>query len=159
MKIFSYYLDEDTKELKIFLGEYLHITFQDVKNDNEAEDLMNGVQAEWREEQNKMLALFMGGVETHGGAMIAFPDISIEGEGTISNNRAVADLHYHTSWDWLVPVLQKAFHKLDHEVSFEEFAEFQSNNPMVNPVRDTIGECYLYTVNAVEFINKVGHGV
>ena len=125
MKIFSYHLDEDTKELKVFLGEWLHVTFQDVKDDNEALELVSGVQSEWAQEQNKTLALFMGGVETHGGAMIAFPDISIEGEGTISNNRSVFDLHYHTSWDWLTPLLQKAFHKLVHEVSFEEFSEFQ----------------------------------
>mgnify|MGYP003108739250 CR=1 FL=1 len=56
---------------------------------------------------NKLIAEFMGCEIIHNGNMVAFPDERVEDVGLISNNRSLMDLHYHTSWDWLRPVVLK----------------------------------------------------
>ena len=54
---------------------------------------------------NKIIAEFMGA--TIGDRYVSFPDIKIKDVGMVSNNRSVEDLHYNTSWDWLMPVAEK----------------------------------------------------
>jgi hypothetical protein len=55
---------------------------------------------------NTLIAEFMGAVV--GKKIVAFPDIKLEDNlGIISNNRSFEDLHYHSSWDWLMPVVEK----------------------------------------------------
>ena len=54
---------------------------------------------------NKIIAEFMGA--TIGDRYVSFPDIKIKDVGMVSNNRSVEDLHYNTSWDWLMPVVHK----------------------------------------------------
>lgn len=67
------------------------------------------------ENNNKLIAEFMEAVTIGAGkhTLIAFPDTKIEGGGLISNNRSISDLHYHTSWDWLMPVVEKISKSLD----------------------------------------------
>ena len=54
---------------------------------------------------NQIIAEFMGA--TIGDRYVSFPDVKIKDVGIVSNNRSVEDLHYHTSWDWLMPVVEK----------------------------------------------------
>ena len=44
---------------------------------------------------------------TIGDRYVSFPDIKIKDVGMVSNNKSVEDLHYNTSWDWLMPVIEK----------------------------------------------------
>ena len=52
------------------------------------------------EASNKLIAEFMGHhtYESNGYIMISYSDC---------NERTLQDTHYHTSWDWLMPVLKK----------------------------------------------------
>lgn len=53
------------------------------------------------EESNKLIAEFMG-------AELDGEDWHITGrEWTVSNKRYPGNLQYHTSWDWLMPVIEK----------------------------------------------------
>ena len=62
----------------------------------EQEDIMS---------DNQIIAEFMGA--TIGDRYVSFPDIKIKDVGMVSNNKSVEDLHYNTSWDWLMPVIEK----------------------------------------------------
>jgi len=54
-----------------------------------------------------------------GKKIVAFPDIKLEDNlGIISNNRSFEDLHYHSSWDWLMPVVEKC--RLDSRCEHDE---------------------------------------
>ena len=52
------------------------------------------------QENNKMIAEFMGHdtYESNGYIMVRYSD---------NNERTLQDTHYHTSWDWLMPVVEK----------------------------------------------------
>jgi hypothetical protein len=66
---------------------------------------------------NTLIAEFMGAVV--GKKIVAFPDIKLEDNlGIISNNRSFEDLHYHSSWDWLTPVVEKC--RLDSRCEHDE---------------------------------------
>ena len=53
-------------------------------------------------ENNKLIAEFMGipSYEYRGYTMFVFDD---------NNHRTDVDLHYHNSWDWLMPVVKKCY--------------------------------------------------
>lgn len=59
-------------------------------------------------ENNKLIAEFMGynAYEYRGHTMFIFDE---------DNHRTELDLHYHTSWDWLMPVVEKI-----EEIALEE---------------------------------------
>ncbi len=92
------------------------------------------------QENNKMIAEFMGAEKTH-----------IQSVGDIycpvpsKNGSEYADkLQYHSSWDWLMPVVEKILNKSDNDELIERFYEIQN----VIPNREA-------TYNAVvEFINQ-----
>ena len=52
------------------------------------------------ENDNKLIAEFMGydTYESNGYIMVRYSD---------NNERTLQDTHYHTSWDWLMPVVEK----------------------------------------------------
>ena len=70
-------------------------------------------------ENNKLIAVFMDAVIIGQGErqLIAYPDTKMEdGMGTISNNRSIKDLHYHSEWNWLMPVVDK-IENLGYEIT------------------------------------------
>ena len=50
-KITDYYID-DNKTLHTYIGSYKHITISDVKNDKQAKELIEELQAELRDREN-----------------------------------------------------------------------------------------------------------
>lgn len=71
-------------------------------------------------QNNKLIAEFMD-FKPISRDVYMFPDIKIEGGETISNNRHVSDIHYHKSWDWLMPVVEKIENIEDEENSDEVY--------------------------------------
>jgi hypothetical protein len=77
-------------------------------------------------ENNKLIAEFMGAIV--GKKFVAFPDIKLEDNlGMISNNRSFEDLHYHSSWDWLMPVVEKieSLSIVSFEKNLQEEGDYQ----------------------------------
>ena len=58
-------------------------------------------------EDNKLIAEFMGyeSYKFRGYTMFVYEE---------NNHRADVDLHYHTSWDWLMPVVNKCMQTGDN---------------------------------------------
>ncbi len=75
-------------------------------------------------ENNKLIAEFMGynAYEYRGHTMFIFDE---------DNHRTELDLHYHTSWDWLMPVVQKCY-KIENEEGFDNLVDAVSTLDMYN---------------------------
>ena len=65
---------------------------------------------------NKLIAEFMGLSHCEEG-WITIPN---ENRNGVSENEISHDLHYHTSWDWLMPVISKIVEDYGEGWSFEE---------------------------------------
>jgi len=79
-------------------------------------------------ENNKLIAKFMGGVLSSAPNLINLPQTrgdaniySVKGSETLPNGtyslHRLSELKYHTSWDWLIPVVEK-IHKLGGDYDF-----------------------------------------
>jgi len=66
-----------------------------------------------KQESNRLVAEFMGfeTYEGNGHKMVRYSD---------DNERTLQDTHYHTSWDWLMEVVQK-IEKIEGVYDLEEF--------------------------------------
>jgi hypothetical protein len=101
------------------------------------------------QENNKMIAEFMGGqyVDEY---LIEFEDFYavkeiVEDEYYYTNCfDSDNELQYHTSWDWLMPVVEKILNKSDDDELIERFYEIQN----VIPNREATYK------SVVEFINQ-----
>lgn len=93
------------------------------------------------EQNNEMIAVFMGAVIIGKGEsrLIAFPDTKIEGGGYISNNKSIKDLKYHTSWDWLMPVVEK-IESLGDGDYITEFSINNHNVTLISQVNSKVKE-------------------
>ena len=67
---------------------------------------------------NKLIAEFMGyeSYEYRGYTMFVFEE---------DNHRTDVDLHYHTSWDWLMPVVEEIY-----QLQFEDVVEIETGLKM-----------------------------
>tara|TARA_R110000851_G_scaffold12650_5_gene43679 strand:- start:595 stop:873 length:279 start_codon:yes stop_codon:yes gene_type:complete len=83
---------------------------------------------------NRLIAEFMGHdtYESNGYIMVRYSD---------NNERTLQDTHYHTSWDWLMPVIE--------EIDHTKFETVQS-------VEDALSTRHLTTTYraVVKFINE-----
>ena len=88
-------------------------------------------------ENNKLIAEFMGyeAYEYRGHTMFIFDE---------DNHRTELDLHYHTSWDWIMPVVEKV--EQVHEGVPEELINLS--------LFSTIDEVYNAVVEFVKQQNK-----
>ena len=93
---------------------------------------------------NQIIAEFMGA--TIGDRYVSFPDIKIKDVGMVSNNRSVEDLHYNTSWDWLMPVANEIIKSRD-----EQNADWDLTN--LKYALQTTNIEYVYKA-VVKFINE-----
>lgn len=106
-------------------------------------------------EGNKLIAEFMGLKKQGFGANEHFTD---------NGNRIVATsngLQYHTSWDWIMPVVEKI--NLDRRVEEVSVSmgktriwfkhEFYIQYP-VNPHYNTITQCFLTVVEFIKWYNE-----
>jgi hypothetical protein len=93
-------------------------------------------------ESNKLIAEFMGyeSYKFRGYTMFVYEE---------NNHRADIDLHYHTSWDWLMPVASKCY---DIDLG-------ANRNSIIENLRDTLGEAditdvYTEVVKIIKFYNQ-----
>ena len=75
-------------------------------------------------ESNKLIAKFLGykTYEINGYVNVEYSD---------DNIRTIQDTHYHTSWDWLMPVIKEIYDRVDKE-NIEEFYCFKHCIPNID---------------------------
>ena len=91
-------------------------------------------------ENNKIIAEFMG-IESYKSTkytMFVYEE---------NNHRTDVDLHYHTSWDWLMPVLKKINLKLNPQ-NYSRWVRINK------PTEYLIGEVHQAVVDFIKNQNK-----
>ena len=94
---------------------------------------------------NKPIAEFMG-VETTDG--LVFQD---------TNTKKFHSIKYHTSWDWLIPVMKKIDSYANEEMSFAEFDDYRNKYRFIADIsiHNDISDVYN---QVVEFIKSYNTG-
>ena len=83
---------------------------------------------------NKLIAEFMGLSHCEEG-WITIPN---ENRNGVSENEISNDLQYHTSWDWLMPVIEKIFALAIADENIELFYDIQIHWPDKDEVYDAV---------------------
>ncbi len=108
-------------------------------------------------EENKLIAEFMGieSYEFRGYTMFVYKE---------DNHRTDVDLHYHTSWDWLMPVVEKINNTERYEVCIGDchchITDIENDNHKVRALtlslqgETTMGAVYLAIVEFIKWYNQ-----
>ena len=92
---------------------------------------------------NKLIAEFMGipSYEFRGYTMFEFED---------DNHRTDVDLHYHTSWEWLMPVVVKIESRIGASIIIGRmFCEIKYTNPLNESENFDVRMSSVLKINAV----------
>jgi len=95
---------------------------------------------------NKLIAEFMGWTED-------MNSITHEGDKWWSS----PDTHkYHTSWDWLIPVMKKIDSYANEEMSFAEFDDYRNKYRFIADIsiHNDISDVYNQVVEFIKSYNK-----
>ena len=90
---------------------------------------------------NKLIAEFMGHhtYESNGYIMISYSDC---------NERTLQDTHYHTSWDWLMPVVVRLFDDEYNEFDGADDLSFRLNDTLLETNLDSLYSIVVLFINA-----------
>ena len=73
-------------------------------------------------------------------------------EGIISGcDLYMEESSYHTSWDWLMPVIHRIRDHVNVDMGFEEFDDWRENFKQIDPYNYNLEQCY---DAVVEFIKE-----
>jgi len=111
---------------------------------------------------NKLIAEFMG-LENHfkneGGTKVF-----IDGEENVQNwecydtERGLLitpiEMQYHTSWDWLMPVIHRIRDHVNVDMGFEEFDDWRENFKQIDPYNYSLEQCYEAVVEFIKEYNN-----
>jgi hypothetical protein len=93
-------------------------------------------------EDNKLIAEFMGAEKSHFGDYLIYP---INTDKNAFGKTDYSDVKYHSSWDWLMPVLEKIRDMKN------ESAEYMTQNSKVASALATVRIWFVYKA-VIEFI-------
>ena len=63
------------------------------------------------------------------------------------------DLQYHTSWDWLMPVIHTIRDHVNVDMGFEEFDDWRGNFKQIDPYNYSLEQCYKAVVEFIKEYN------
>jgi hypothetical protein len=98
------------------------------------------------QESNKLIAEFMGGIPSSVPNLINLPQtigesriLCVKGSEGLPNGtyevKRINDLKYHSSWDWLMPVLVKIdTYANSDSLSIAEYEEYRNKYPLIAEV-------------------------
>ena len=87
---------------------------------------------------NKLIAEFMG---------VDYVDI----DTYLENNK---ELQYHTSWDWLMPVIHRMRDHVNVDMGFEEYDDWRENFKQIDPYNYSLEQCYEAVVEFIKEYNR-----
>jgi len=92
-------------------------------------------------DNNKLIAEFMG---------MKYSDERSFNDGEWTHSiRSLSK--FHTSWDWLMPVIRRIRDHVNIDMSFEEYDDWRENFKEIDPYNYSLEQCY---TAVVEFINE-----
>jgi hypothetical protein len=107
-------------------------------------------------DNNKLIAEFMGHKIDWGfnkDSILYMP----QGKGNAINNSVVIGLdklEFHTSWDWLMPVIYRMRDHINADMGFEEYDDWRKNFKQIDPYNYTLEQCYKEVVEFIKWYNK-----
>lgn len=96
-------------------------------------------------ENNKLIAEFMG-LEFSKGEY--YRPLYNSGDWVSEN-----ELEYHTSWDWLMPVIHTIRDHVNMDMGFEEFDDWRENFKQIDPYNYNLQQCYDAVVEFIKWYN------
>jgi len=106
---------------------------------------------------NKLIAEFMGAVGTPKYNPTEW-DVYITGCLDVDSDDENAqhfytpdEMKYHTSWDWLMPVIHRIRDHVNVDMGFEEYDDWRENFKQIDPYNYSLEQCYKAVV---EFIKQ-----
>ncbi len=106
------------------------------------------------QENNKLIAEFMGFQKTNIGwydSEEIMPPLSNTYD---SNTFDEHELAFHTSWDWLMPVIHRIRDHVNVDMGFEEFDDWRENFKQIDPYNYSLEQCYEAVVEFIKQYNK-----
>ena len=94
---------------------------------------------------NKLIAEFMG--------LYPLSRASFISDKNQEYYESLSELKYHTSWDWLMPVIHRIRDWVNVDMGFEEFDDWRENFKQIDPYNYNLEQCYKAVV---EFIKDRG---
>ena len=64
------------------------------------------------------------------------------------------ELHYHSSWDWLMPVVHRIREYVNVDMGFEEFDDWRENFKQIDPYNYSLEQCYDEVVGFIKQLDK-----
>tara|TARA_R100001460_G_scaffold78214_4_gene119194 strand:+ start:1834 stop:2112 length:279 start_codon:yes stop_codon:yes gene_type:complete len=64
------------------------------------------------------------------------------------------DLQYHTSWDWLMPVIKNIRKCINEDMSFAKYDDWRRNLKKIDPYDYNREQCYNQVVAFIKWYNK-----
>mgnify|MGYP003654978666 CR=1 FL=1 len=61
---------------------------------------------------------------------------------------------YHTSWDWLMPVIKTIRDHVNVDMGFEEYDNWRENFKQIDPYNYNLSECYKAVVEFIKTYNN-----
>jgi hypothetical protein len=97
---------------------------------------------------NKLIAEFMG--------LDSFKDsLASLHQGKINVDVDVYEqAQYHTSWDWLMPVIKTIRDHVNVDMGFEEYDNWRENFKQIDPYNYNLSECYKAVVEFIKTYNN-----
>jgi hypothetical protein len=106
-------------------------------------------------ENNKLIAEFMGLVKEDT-TYTSGKSVDLDNETSIDLNTAVKNelLKYHTSWDWLMPVVMQIKEVHNVEFTFAEFDDTKTIIKKINPYDYALEQVYGSVVEFIKLYNE-----
>ena len=64
------------------------------------------------------------------------------------------EMKYHTSWDWLMPVIHRIRDHVNVDMGFEEFDDWRENFKQIDPYNYSLEQCYEAVVEFIKEYNR-----
>ena len=102
---------------------------------------------------NKLIAEFMGiRGEYNEDEKVVYLESDIDGRGVY----AFSDMKYHTSWDWLIPVMKKIDSYACEEMDFSDYDDYRNKYVFIHNIslHNDIREVYNQVVEFIKQLSK-----
>ena len=96
--------------------------------------------------ENKLIAEFMGEALPLNVGMMGLSESDIQD---------LENLKYHTSWDWLMPVIHRIRDHVNIDMSFEEYDDWRENFKEIDPYNYSLEQCYTAVVEFIKEYNQL----